>query len=123
MKRARDGCLDPSSTDKGGKRARDGYLDPSSTDTNAADETDEVEVEVRCLTGEGVTLSVSRSMLGSHLRRLVSEKLPRKQGAKIVVHDMNAKLTLNKNLRARDCWKIRSAVLPCTYIPTSVYAA
>ena len=78
------------------ERARDGYVDPSSTDKGAADETDdEVALEIRCLTGEGVTFSVNRSMLGSDLRRLVSEKLPRKEGAKIFVHHMNAKLMLD----------------------------
>ena len=38
-------------------------VDPSSTDKGAANETDEVELQVLCLTGEGVTFSVSRSML------------------------------------------------------------
>ena len=41
-----------------------GYLDPSSTDKGAADETDKVNLQVLCLTGEGVALSVPRSMLG-----------------------------------------------------------
>ena len=98
MKRARDRHPDPSPTDKGAKRARDGNLDPSSTDKDAADETDEVELHVLCLTGEGVTFSVSRSMLGSDLRRLVSEKLPRKPGAKLAVHHTNRELTLDENL-------------------------
>ena len=37
------------------------YADPSSTDKGAADET-EVEFQVLSLTGEGVSLSLSRSM-------------------------------------------------------------
>ena len=56
--------------------AQHGYVDPSSTDKGTADETDEVDLQVLCLTGEGVTISVPCSMLGSELHRLVSEKLP-----------------------------------------------
>ena len=52
--------------------AQHGYVDPSSTDKSAADETDEVDFRMLCLTGEGVTLSVPRSMLGYDLRRLLS---------------------------------------------------
>ena len=70
-----------------------GNMDPSSTDKGAADEIDKVDLEVLCLTGEGVTLSVPRSMLGYDLRRLVSEKLPCKPGAKLAVHHANRKLT------------------------------
>ena len=62
------------------------YMDLSSTDKGAADKTDEVELQVLCLTGEGVTLSVSRSMLGSDLPRLVSEKLQCKPDAKLAVY-------------------------------------
>ena len=43
--------------------AHHGYEDPSA-DKGAADETDEVDLQVLCLTGEGVTLSVPRCMLG-----------------------------------------------------------
>ena len=77
-------------------------MDPSSTDKGAADEIDkvdlEVDLEVLCLTGEGVTLSVPRSLLGYDLRRLVSEKLPCKPGAKLAVHHVNRKLTLDQTL-------------------------
>ena len=99
-----------------------GHVDPSSTDKGAADETDEVELKVLCLTGEGVTLSVRRSMLGSDLRRLVLEKLPRKTGAKLVVHHVNGKLTLDQNLEEQGMVG-KAATLSCTYIPTNVYAA
>ena len=69
--------------------AQHGYFDPSSADKGAAGETDEVELQVLCLTGEGATLSVPRSMLGYELRRLVSEKLPCKPGAKLAVHHVS----------------------------------
>ena len=43
--------------------AHRGYVAPASADKGAADETDEVNLQVLCPTGEGVTLSVPRSML------------------------------------------------------------
>ena len=102
--------------------AQHGYVDSSSTDKGAADETDEVELQVLCLTGEGVTLGVPCSMLGYELRRLVSEKLPCKPGAKLVVHHVNGKLTLNKNLEDQGIVG-ETAMLSCTYISTDVYTA
>ena len=87
-----------------------------------ADETDEVDLQVLCLTGEGVTLSVPCSMLGYELRRLVSEKLPCKPGAKLAVHHVNTKLTLNQTLAEQGIVG-KSAMLSCTYIPTNVYTA
>ena len=102
--------------------AQNDHGDPSSADKGAADETDEVELQVQCLTGEGVTLSVSRSMLGSDLRRLVSEKLPCKPGAKLAVHYGNAKLALNQTLGEQGIVG-KSAILSCTSIPTNVNAA
>ena len=50
--------------------AQHGYADPS-TDKGAADETGEIDLQVLCLTGDGVTLRVTRSMLGYELRRVV----------------------------------------------------
>ena len=102
--------------------AQHGYVDPSSTDKGAADEIDEVDLQVLCLTGEGVTLGVPRSMLGYDLRRLVSEKLPCKPGAKLAVHHVNRKLTLDQTLGEQGIVG-RSALLSCTYIPTNVHAA
>ena len=99
-----------------------GYMNPSSADKGAADETDEVELQVLCLAGEGVRLSVSRSMLGSDLRRLVSKKLSCKPGAKLVVHHVNRKLKLHENLGDQGIIG-QTAVLSCTYIPTDVYTA
>eukprot|EP00435_Cladocopium_sp_Y103_P031795 s2563_g8.t1 len=81
-----------------------------------------VELQVLCMTGEGVTLKVNRSMLGSELRRLVSQKLPCKPGAKLVVHHVNGKLMLDKKL-AEQGTVGRSAMLSCTCIPTNVYTA
>ena len=102
--------------------AQHGYVDPSPTGKGPADETDEVDLQVLCLTGEGVTLSVPCSMLGYELHRLVSEKLPRKPGAKLAMHHVNAKLTLNQTL-AEQRIAGTSAMLSCTYIPTNVYTA
>ena len=73
----------------------------TSTDKGADEtyETDEIDLHVLGLTGERVTLSVPRSMIGYDLRNLVSEKLPFKPGATLAVHHGNAKLALNQTLR------------------------
>ena len=102
--------------------AQHGYVDPSSTDKGTADETDQVDLQVLCLTGEGVTLSVPCSMLGYELRRLVSEKLPCKPGAKLAVHHVNTKLALNQTLAEQGIVG-KSAILSCAYISTNVYTA
>jgi len=73
--------------------AQHGYEDPSSTDKGAAEGTDEVDLQVLRLTRQGVRLNVHRSMFGYDLCKLVSEKLPRKPGAKLTVHHKNRKLT------------------------------
>ena len=99
--------------------AQHGYVDPSSN-KGATDETDEVDLQVLCLTGEAVTLSAPGSMLGYDLRRLVSEKFPCKPGAKLAVYHGNAKLALNQTLGEQGMVGT-SATLSCTYIPTNVY--
>ena len=101
--------------------AQHGYVDPSSN-KGAADETDEVDLQVLCLTGEALTLSAPGSMLGYDLRRLVSEKLPCKPGAKLAVHHVNQQLKLDQTLGEQEITR-ESAVLSCTYIPTNVYTA
>ena len=100
--------------------AQHGYVNPSSTDKCAADENDGVDLQL--LTGEGVTLGVPRSMLGYDLRRLLSEKLPCKPGAKLAVHHVNRKLALEETLGEQGIVG-KSAMLSCTYIPTNVYTA
>ena len=102
--------------------AQHGYLNPSFADKGAVDEADKIELQVLCLTGEGVTLTVSRSMLGYDLRRLVSKNLSCKAGAKLVVHSVNRKLTLDENLEDQGIVG-KKAMMSCTYIPTDVYTA
>ena len=102
--------------------AQHGYVDLSCADKGAADETDEVNLQMRCLTGEGVTLSVPRSMLVYDLRRLVSQKIPCKPGAKLTVHHVNGKLTLDQTLGEHGIVG-KSVMLSRTYVPTNVYTA
>ena len=102
--------------------AQYGYVDLSSADKGAADETDEVDLQMLCLTGEGVTLSVPRSMLWYDLRRLVSQKIPCKPGAKLAVHHVNGKLTLDQTLGEQGIVG-KSVMLSRTYVPTNVYTA
>jgi hypothetical protein len=61
-------------------------------------------------------------MLGYDLRRLLSEKLVSKPGAKLAVHHMNRELTLHKTLGEQGIVD-KSAVLSCTYMPTNLYTA
>ena len=101
--------------------AQHGYVDPSSADKDAADEIDEVVLQMLCLTGEGVALSVPHSMLGHDLRRLMSQKFPCKPRATLAVHHANEKLVLDQTLEQQGIGK--STLLSCTYIPTNLYAA
>jgi hypothetical protein len=102
--------------------AQHGYVHLSSADKDASDETDEVDLQVQCLTGEGVTLRVPLSILGYDLRRLVSEKLPCKPGAKLAVYHGNAMLALDQALGEQGITK-EVAVLSSAYIPTNLYTA
>ena len=61
-------------------------------------------------------------MLGSDLRRLVSEKFPRKSGAKIALQHLNDKLKLDESLGEQGIVG-KSAMLSCTYVPINVYTA
>eukprot|EP00435_Cladocopium_sp_Y103_P021588 s2044_g5.t1 len=101
--------------------AQHGYVDPPSADKGAADETDNIDLQMLCLSGEGVTLSVPRSMLGNDLRRLMSQKFPCKPGANLAVHHVNGKLVMDQTLEKQGI--VGSTMLSCTYIPTNVYAA
>ena len=80
------------------------YVDSSSTDKGAADKTDEVYLEVLCLTGEGVTLSVPRSILGYDLRRFGVREASMEARRKARHASRESKAQPRSNLeRARDC--------------------
>ena len=88
---------------------------------SSAYEMAKLDLHLLCLTGEGVTLSAPRTMLGYDLRKLVSERLPCKPAVKLAVHHVNRNLTLDRTLGEQGIGK--SAMLSCTYIPTNVFTA
>ena len=61
-------------------------MDPLCIDRGAVDEIDEIDLEVLCLTGGGVRLGIPGSIFGYDLRKLASEKLPCKPGAKLALY-------------------------------------
>ena len=70
------------------------------------DATETIELQVLCLTGEGVTLTVDKAMLGHEVRQMVSRQLSGKAGSKIVLTHLDAHLVLFPKPRtARYCWQ------------------
>ena len=80
-----------------------------------------VELQILCLTGQGFTLQVPPLQLGREVQEMVSQQLPWKTGAKIVLHHGESTLMLDQSLQEQGIGK--AATLSCTYIPTDVYAA
>ena len=83
---------------------------------------DVMDLQVLCLSGEGVTLTIPASMAGKDLHRMVSEQLPFKPGAKIYLHHMETSLKLHQSLQQQGI-SMSSATLSCTYMPTDLLAA
>ena len=83
------------------------------------------DLHVQCMTGEGLLLKVSPSMLGRRVRQLVLQKLASKRGAKLLLHHGSAALALNQTLQEQGIvseTKTLSA-LSATYMPANLYAA
>ena len=94
----------------------------SDSHRSAADDTDEICLQVLCLTGEGVTACVPRSISGYELRKLLSEKLAYKPGAKLALHHRNQELILDETL-GQQGFTAETAIISCTYVPTNLFAA
>ena len=86
------------------------------------DATETIELQVLCLTGEGVTLMVDKAMLGHEVRQMVSTQLSGKAGAKIVLTHLDAHLVLSQSLEQQGIVG-KTATLACTYVPTDLYLA
>ena len=80
-----------------------------------------VDLQVLCMTGEGLTLNFHHSTLGQEVHRIVSQKLPCKRGAKLALHHMESRLILHKTLHEQGITS--AATLSCTRLPTNVYDA
>jgi len=83
---------------------------------------EQIELHVRCLNGEGCMLSLDDSTLGREVHRLVSQQLPSKRGSRLVLHHLASPLFLHKTLQEQEIAG-KAATLSCTYVPTSLCAA
>ena len=76
----------------------DGYVE-SSRSSELIDAL--IDLHVLCLNGEGFMLRLSPSTLGRDVRKMVSERLPAKKGAKLAIYHLTTPLILAKSLRSR----------------------
>lgn len=98
----------------------DGYVGSSAV--RASDLVDLIDLHVLCLNGEGCSLSLSPSTLGLEVRTMVSEQLPKKKGAKLVLYHLASPLMLQQTLQEQGIGG-KTARLSCTYVQTDLYAA
>eukprot|EP00435_Cladocopium_sp_Y103_P016869 s1943_g4.t1 len=97
--------------------------EPFSLELQVTNRTGELlQPKVQCMTGEGLLLNVSPSMLGREVRQMVSKKLALKRGAKLVLHHGTAALGLNQTLQEQGIVS-DFTILSCTYMPANLYAA
>ena len=93
-----------------------------------------INLDVRTLSGEEFRLRVERSTLGSEVRKMVSDHLPGRSGAKLVLHHMRpqtseqgveetVRLKLHQTLQEQGLAEAETAILCCTYVPTQLQAA
>ena len=95
----------------------DGYVGSAGSEL-----VDLIDLHVLCLNGEGCSLSLSPSTLGLEVRTMVSEQLPKKKGAKLVLYHLASPLMLQQTLQEQGI-EGKTARLSCTYVPTDLYAA
>ena len=81
-----------------------------------------IDLHVLCLNGEGFILRLSPSTLGRDVRKMVSERLPAKKGAKLAIYHLTTPLILAKSLQEQGILG-KTERLSCTYVPTDLYAA
>lgn len=96
----------------------DGYVGSSA----GSELVDLIDLHVLCVNGEGCSLSLSPSTLGLEVRTMVSEQLPKKKGAKLVLYHLASPLMLQQTLQEQGI-EGKTARLSCTYVPTDLYAA
>ena len=80
-----------------------------------------INLQVLCLTGEGLTLRLSPATLGSEVRREVAQRFPAKRGAQLVLHKGTEPLRLDTMLQQQSI--VVDGELSCTSVPTNVYCA
>lgn len=80
-----------------------------------------IDVSVRFLAGEVMELKIPGSSLGREVRRMVSERLPARPGAKLVLHHGFSKLMLHQSLQEQGIQG--KTALSGTFCRTDLYAA
>ena len=80
-----------------------------------------INLQVLCLTGEGLTLRLSPATLGSEVRREVAQRFPAKRGAQLVLHKGTEPLRFDTMLQQQSI--VVDGELSCTSVPTNVYCA
>lgn len=73
-----------------------------------------IELDVRCLNGEGCTFSLCSSTLGRDVVRMVIRKLLPRRGAKPTLQHIASPLILHQTLREQGI--TGTATLSCTYL-------
>jgi hypothetical protein len=91
--------------------AFDGYVGSSAV--CASDLVDLIDLHVLCLHGEGCSLSLSPSTLGLEVRKMASEQLPPKKGAKLVLYHLASPLMVHQTLQVQGI-EGKTARLSCT---------
>ena len=94
----------------------DGYVGPSA----GSELVDLIDLHVLCVNGEGCSLSLSPSTLGLEVRTIVSEQLPKKKGAKLVLYHLASPLMLQQTLQEQGIVS-DATILSCTYMPANLY--
>ena len=93
-----------------------------------------INLDVRTLTGAEFRLRAERSTRGSEVRKMVSDHLPGRSGAKLVLDHMKhqtseqgveetVRLKLHQTLQEQGFQEAETAILCCTYVPTQLQAA
>jgi hypothetical protein len=95
----------------------DGYVGSAGSEL-----VDLIDLHVLCVNGEGCSLSLSPSTLGLEVHTMVSEQLPKKKGAKLVLYHLASPLMLQQTLQEQGI-EGKTATLSCTYVPTDLYTA
>ena len=82
-----------------------------------------MDLQVLCMNGEGLTLRIPCNTFGQEVRKMVSEKLPPKPGAKLVLTHGDSELLLHQTLQRQQGIVGQDVTLSCTFVPTNVLSA
>ena len=81
----------------------------------------QVCIEVVNLNGKRLKFSVADSLTGHELQQMITNRLPRKEGAQVAVHHGSIPLSLKESLTQQGIGE--STTLTYVYLPVDVHAA